>query len=363
MSRPRKNNPLGLPPRCYPHHGAFYYVHRSGEWENLGTDVEVAKNKARLYNSPDHTFGTMSWHLDEFLKWCDKQVAVREKAGKPHGMAPRTRDDYKRDSEPLKKFFGKLLPAQVKPATVQEYIDLGAELGRATRANRERACLSACVSWMLRNDKDGVLGLAVNPCMKQSGVKRNKETKREVYVEDEWFNAVYERADKATRGMMMLIYRTLQRPEDVMNWSAKNIVHKDGKRILRNDQGKTGTVVDIEIDAELDAVIAELRGQVPHLTRPWIHRLDGEPYTYDGLDSNFRRAQAKVREQIPELRNMPSWGFQDCKGKGATDMWRDGVPIERIQQLCGHKTKQTTEIYVKCRWREAAAPNSLKIGT
>ncbi|MFA7475020.1 MAG: tyrosine-type recombinase/integrase [Castellaniella sp.] len=35
------------------------------------------------------------------------------------------------------------------------------------------------------------------------------------------------------------------------------------------------------------------------------------------------------------------------KGKGATDMWLSGIPIERIQALCGHKDKATTEIYAR----------------
>lgn len=353
MARPRKHNPLGLPPRCHAHHGAFYYVHRSGEWERLGTDVEEAKRKARAYNDPGASFGTMTYYLDTFLAHCDKRV-------KTGGMAERTRDDYKRDSEPLKKFFGKLTPAQVSSKSVQDYLDLGAELNRAVRANRERACLSACLSWLIRTDEN--CGIKVNPCMRQSGVKRNKETKRDVYVEDQWFRAVYDASPKSVRGMMMLIYRTLQRPDDIMSWGAKNVVHdKDGRRVLRNDQGKTGTVVNIAIDAELDAVIRELQGEIPNIARPWIHTLQGEPYTYDGLCAIFRRIQGKVREkQFPD---MPTWGFYDLKGKGATDMvFIEGRPLRQVQLLCGHKDERTTEIYVKARWQQTATPNSLKIG-
>jgi integrase len=56
-----------------------------------------------------------------------------------------------------------------------------------------------------------------------------------------------------------------------------------------------------------------------------------------------------------------SFGFRDLKGKGATDMWLNGEPIERIQLLCGHADKRTTEIYIKARWRETAAPNDLEV--
>lgn len=354
MARPRKSNPLNLPKRVYYHHGQFRYVHRDGTWEALGTDVEEAKRKGRMYNEPGDSFGTMAYYLDLFLAHCDKRVASK-------GMAERTRDDYKRDSEPLKKFFGKLAPAQVTPKTVQDYLDLGAEMNRGTRANRERACLSACISWLIRTDDN--CGINVNPCMRASGVKRNKETKREVYVEDAWLAGVYSVASKAVRGYMMLIYRTLQRPEDVLGWGSWSVMHKDGKRILRNDQGKTGTVVDIEIGPDLDSVIRELQGAVPNISQPWVRRLDGKPYTYDGLDTNFRRYQSVARKTIPACAGMRSWGFQDLKGKGATDMWLAGTPIELIQLLCGHKDKQTTEIYIKSRWRETAQANNLKIGT
>ncbi len=56
---------------------------------------------------------------------------------------------------------------------------------------------------------------------------------------------------------------------------------------------------------------------------------------------------------------MPSFGFRDLKGKGATDMWRSGVPIEQIQLLCGHADKATTEKYIKARWTETAEPNKV----
>ena len=57
------------------------------------------------------------------------------------------------------------------------------------------------------------------------------------------------------------------------------------------------------------------------------------------------------------LAAMASWGFYDMKGKGATDMWLSGVPLEQIQVLCGHDSVTTTERYVKSRWRGIVAPN------
>lgn len=49
------------------------------------------------------------------------------------------------------------------------------------------------------------------------------------------------------------------------------------------------------------------------------------------------------------------------KGKGATDMWLAGTPLELIQVLCGHASVTTTEKYVKARWRGTVAPNKVAL--
>jgi integrase len=75
----------------------------------------------------------------------------------------------------------------------------------------------------------------------------------------------------------------------------------------------------------------------------------------------LKRRQASVREHHTKdkgpLAAMPSWGLYDMKGKGATDMWLSGVPLEQIQVLCGHDSVTTTERYVKSRWKGIVAPN------
>ena len=49
------------------------------------------------------------------------------------------------------------------------------------------------------------------------------------------------------------------------------------------------------------------------------------------------------------------------KGKGATDMFRAGTPIERIQHLLGHGSVTTTEVYIKARLPDVAMPNMRKM--
>ena len=368
MGRRRAHNPLNLPPRVYAKHGAFYYHHPAGRWEHLGRDLEAVKRRAaEIANGLDAGYGTVNFFLDEFITACRRRVAA-------HDLAPRTLEDYTRDSIPLKAFFGAMYPVGIEPSHIGEYLDTNLELGRGVRANREKACLSSMFTGLIRTGQGGVKS---NPC---KGVKRNKETKRDRYVEDDEMHATLATAPAQVSAMAELVYRTLQRPEDIIGWTGRNLTDRrdaGGRlvRILRTRQGKTGAAVDIEITPEIDAVLARLKApmlsgdedgdRVPKVVTglTLIHRRDGRPYTYDGLCSMLKRRQAGVREQhkkaLGPLAEMPSWGFYDMKGKGATDMWMAGVPLEQIQVLCGHDSITTTERYVKSRWRGIVAPNKV----
>ena len=132
--------------------------------------------------------------------------------------------------------------------------------------------------------------------------------------------------------------------------------------MLRFKQHKTQQIVDIELEGQFKDLVQAAIGDVPVLHQPIVHTLKGEAYTYNGASAMLKRAQALARRTVQALKDMPSFGFRDLKGRGATDMWLAGEPIERIQLLCGHKSKATTEKYIKARWRETATPNMLSIG-
>ncbi|MBA2723039.1 MAG: tyrosine-type recombinase/integrase [Methylibium sp.] len=355
MGRKRKDASQGLPERVYLRSGSFYFVHRdTGKWENIGKDLVAARKRAEHYNDPTGSYGTMAWFIDQFIIDCEQRVRAKD-------LSQRTLDDYRDAMRYLKSFFGAMLPTEIRPHHVTEYLDIGLKAGRAVRANRERACLSSCLSWMLRSNHGA---LVVNPCMRASGVVRNSETERDRYVTHEEYRAVYEVGNRAVRLMMELVYRTLQRPEsDILFWTPSNIHQKAGSPVLRFVQNKTKTRIDISLEGQLGALVTAAIGAVPMLHQPILHTLKGEAYTYDGISAMLRQAQDRVRRTNPKLRDMASFGFRDLKGKGATDLWRSGVPLERIQALCGHKTKNTTEKYVKARWQETATPNSLDLGT
>lgn len=361
MTGRRRSNPLGLDPRVYAKHGGLYYVHRDGRWEKLGTDVQAANRRARLYNDTDGLYGTMAYWLDMFVVDCEARAKVGTLAG-------RTVRNYRDALAALKTFFAPpMLPADIEPRHVQDFLAIGAGAGRPVVANRQKSCLSSCISWLIRTGN--APGLIVNPCMQVSGIRRNPEAKRDRYVTDEEYSAVFAAAPRQVRAMMELTYRTLQRPEsDILYWTVANIVTKDGERILRVNQGKTGKAVDIGLSPDLDALLKHLVGEIPTIGKPLIcavrGKFSGKGYTYDGICAMLKRSIKKVNAERAKDGKAPfaSFGFRDLKGKGATDMWIAGEPIERIQLLCGHEDKATTEIYVKQRWRETAAPNMVKMG-
>lgn len=353
MGRKRSTNPLNLPPRVYPKHGAFYYCHPGGRWERLGTDVETAKRRAgAILHTQGEGYGTIAYWLDEFLAACRRRVGAKD-------LSPRTLDDYTGNAIPLKAFFGAMLPPDVEPKHVADYLDTNLyDLHRGVRANREKACLSAMYTWLIRT---GAGNVRTNPCR---GVKRNTETKRARYVEHQEMHTALASAPAQVWALAELVYRTLQRPEDIIGWTLRNIKERrdaTGRavRVLQNDQGKTGKIVDIEISPEIDAVFERLRidlaatgAKVKGLTL--VHRRDGRRYTYDGLSAMLKRRQKNA--------GVASFGYYDLKGKGATDMWLAGVPMERIQVLCGHESITTTERYVKSRWRGIVEPNRVAMG-
>lgn len=143
---------------------------------------------------------------------------------------------------------------------------------------------------------------------------------------------------------MELTYRTLQRPEsDIIYWTSKVLARDPhtGQRIITFEQGKTKTRLKIAMTETLEKLINRVAGTKPQMDLPLVHNQSGDSYTYSGITSMLGKAIKKVNADraAKGLQPIPSFGFRDLKGRGATDMWLDGVPIEQIQLLCGHSDR------------------------
>ncbi|MDB5825654.1 MAG: hypothetical protein JWR21_4358 [Herminiimonas sp.] len=331
MQRQRKDgNPLKLPARCHYKHGAFWYVHPTGKWESVGTDIVKARQAAENFNDDSSEHGSMGWYVDEFLVYFKSQVESKKRA-------ERTLLDYRKYSTGIKGYFGHLRPDAVAAHHVKMYLDMNSEFG----ANREKALLSSTFSWMINNGKGGI---KLNPC---SMTGRNKEVPRGRYVSDEEYKAVHALATPNAQLAMELMYKTLQRPSDVLRYRRDAITTFNGKRVFRFTQGKTKKIMYIEIDDHFQEMInrGATEGEYLLVARHGTH------YTTDGLAAMLHRYQ--------KTGGVESFGLQDLKAKGATDMYQAGVPIEVICELLGHKSVTTTEIYIKQHLKTISATNPL----
>lgn len=336
MGRHRKIfDKYDLPPRVYMHHGAYRYMPREGKPVSLGRDYGEAMRKWATIVKPVTELGTVSALIDWYLV----NIAPNK--------APRTFEDNKKEAENLKKGLGHIPFTQLKPHHVATYRDTRGQ-DAPVRANREKALLSHVYTKAMEK---GMVDF--NPCR---GVRRNTEKARERMIEDREYQAVFERAELSIKRMMTLIYRTCQRPEDLIKASISNIkkIEHEGRevRVLRISQGKTGKTVDILLAGDLEKLVDEHQGSKT-VWPTFVHTRAGKKYTYSGLAAMFRRYVRKA--------DLMDFGLYDIKGKGATDMYRSGVPLERIQHLLGHDSITTTEIYIKARLPDVAMPNMREI--
>ena len=340
VGRKRKDgNPLGLEQRVYWKNGQWQHRGADG-WTKHGTDVVRANNRAKMING-DESYGTIAYWGTLFL--------LEARAGKlPAGrkLAPRTISDYERELELIKESpLGKMdaLEAAREVEVFGEYRDNRVDdKGRGqVQANHGLAFLSSVYAWLI--ERGHVRGLAGNPL---HAVTRFTRKAKERYVEDHEFRAVYGLAQRSVCMAMDLVYSTLQRPQDVLAAQATQIREKQvagGKvRVLGITQGKRGATVDIEITPELEATLGMLKNpadRVVRLPEAMVHGLGGKRYTVDGMAANLRKACLRA--------GVKTFGLMDVRAKGATDMYLRGVPLEVIQRLMRHKSKTTTEIYIK----------------
>lgn len=353
MGRKRKDgNPLGLEDRVYWHHGQFIYRHKDGRTEQLGTDVRRANDRARIYNDPEKRYGTIGYFLDFYIAEARAGRLLKKKK-------PRTIADYEVQAPFLKAAFDKNSPLDLvqSPELIAEYRDnrVNPETKKPApvRANRELSLLSAMYAWLI--EKGHCPGLIVNPV---GLIARNPETPKERYVDDAEYQAVFTIAQRSLCMAMETIYKTLQRPEDVLllgpGHIRKTMVAGTVTRVLSITQGKRERKVDIEITPDLDATLRMMTPDGQEIGRirerskgggtvtkivPLVHDLEFERYTVGGIGSMLRR--------LCHLANVPSFGLMDIRAKGATDMYLRGESLEKIQALMGHKSVTTTEIYIK----------------
>jgi integrase len=230
----------------------------------------------------------------------------------------------------LRVFFGDMLPNEVTPVNVYQYLDMRAKVARRG-ANIEKAILSNIYSYAIRWGivKD-------NPC---KNVKRLREEKRNRYIEDWEFNAVLNIASEFIKKIMKFAYLTGLRKGDILTLKLSEI-SSDG---IQKTLNKTETKLLIEWTDELKNCVNEIkklprpiRGMYLFCTRT------GDPYTVSGFNAIWQRT---IRKAIKLSVIQEKFRFNDIRRKSATDAEK-ALGREYARQLLGHTTQNMTANYI-----------------
>ncbi len=228
---------------------------------------------------------------------------------------------------------------KIEPIHVRRYIDWRGKI----RANLERALLSHI--WNKAREW-GYTSLP-NPC---SGIKGIKEIGRKnVYIDDSMFQAVYMAASQPLKDAMDLAYLTGQRPSDVLKMTEHDI--NDGA--ISVTQGKTGSKLRINIQGELSILMQRI------MSRKSTHKVRSLSLIVD--DNGERMPATKLRGHFDRARETAGisknlFQFRDLRGKAATDKTESSGDIRQAQKQLGHTNIRMTEHYVKSRKGEKVTP-------
>ncbi|MGK5031509.1 tyrosine-type recombinase/integrase [Janthinobacterium sp. MDT1-19] len=211
-------------------------------------------------------------------------------------------------------------------------------------ANRDKALLSHI--WNFARGA-GLTNLA-NPC---AGIMGYKEDGRDVYVDDEIFEAVYAAAGPGLRDALDLAYLTGQRPADALKLTRAHV--KDGA--LEISQNKTKKKLRIEIIGELATVMARI-DQRPAMGVALINNEQGQKMTPYMLRYAFESARASAAAAHPKIEAaIRNFQFRDLRAKAGTDIEQERG-IEAAQAQLGHSTSTMTAHYVRHRRGKLVKP-------
>lgn len=310
MGRPRTSN-HHLPKGVSIIHGSFWYKPKDGKRIRVcPVDDEVALYSwlAQHLAKPAGPAKTMNDLFDRY----EREVLPT--------LEPRTQKDYRRHLLILRKHFGAMLPNDLQPRDVGQFLDV--QTGKIHR-NRIVAVLSAVCTkavgrWYVMDR---------NPCQ---NVERNPSKPRDRLVTDAEFAAVYKLHGPRMQIAMDLALLTGQRQGDLvrLKWSQ---VTPQG---IEFKQGKTGKRLLVEMSPALLAVLERARGLLPHLPREYVlRRRDGRPYAENGFRAIWQRAMRKYKKSGHE-----GFTFHDLRAKSGSD----SATIESAYERLGHTSMSMT---------------------
>lgn len=299
-----------------PIHGSYWYRPPSGENTRIGPVGEehlVWRFMATLTEPtpPPKQGATLKEHFERYRREVIPQ------------LSPRTQKDYARHLAILDRVFGHMMPDDLKPRDVGQFLDR--PKGKI-QANRQVAVLSAVYAKMVGRwyvaDR--------NPC---AGVERNPAKKRTRYVTDAEFEAVKTIASPRLKLAMELALLTAQRQGDLISLPWKNV---SAEGILFR-QGKTGKRLLVSMSPALQEVLDRARMMTPvvEIGGFVIRTRRGTPYTSEGFRAMWQRM---IKRAVKLGAISERFTFHDLRAKSVSD----STTLQEAYDRAGHTSMSMT---------------------
>ncbi len=208
-------------------------------------------------------------------------------------LKPASRPEYVRIIENrLQHHFGHMMPGELDPSHVAQYLEMRKREGAPVGGNRERAVLGSIMGWAMRFG-----WVRSNPC---HGVRRNRERPSRRYVTDAELRAVLDRAPPALTDLLAVAYLTGLRQTDLLALRKDQVTSKG----VALRQSKDGKPVEVAWSPALRYFVERATGRSG---TPWVFvGPRGRPWTVSGLQSAMTRLR-------------PGFRFRELRPKASTD--------------------------------------------
>lgn len=308
----------------------YYYFDAGGKPRKeipLGSDYVTAVRKWAELKAQHEVAAKVTTFIELADRYDRDEIPTKAKS---------TQITLRADLKHLRKFFSDPTPA---PLDSIKSIHVKALLtwmkAHPTTANR----LKRTFSHMFNKAREWDYTQNANPA---TGVKGYELEKREVYVTDEVYKAVRDKASAPLKDAMDLAYLTGQRPGDMLDMTERHIV--DGALMVK--QHKTKTRRRIRIEGELAELITRIKARKEGY-KIWSANLTvntrGLRLSKTGMRRDWVAARAAAAEANPKLReSILEFWFYDLRAKAADDV-ADKHDDQTASNLLGHGSVAITQ--------------------
>ena len=180
------------------------------------------------------------------------------------------------------------------------------------------------------------------------GVKKFKETGRDVYVSDDLFWRVFRCADYHIRQLMLVAYLCSQRVSDTLNLKVSDF--REGA--LWVHQAKSGQRLRVALVGEFAEVVEQIMAEREDAKHDFLFSRNGRRISYNQLRYGLDKARRLAGVEKDEFQ------FRDLRAKAGTDKDEE-AGLSAAKDLLGHKNSSMTVHYVRHRKGKLVNPTRM----